>query len=566
VTVAPHPRPLRRPADPSRPAPRWRSRLFAAVLLGLLAVLAGPAAPASAHAALAESSPAPDSLLQEAPTQVVLTFTETVNPVAGKIRVIAPDGSRVDRDEVRVSGQQVIIPLQSVTAAGTYLVSYRVVSADSHPVGGAFSFSYKEVSPGGPPSGEIAPQASGFVLTALPIARWLGYLGLLLLVGSVLVLTLLWPRRLSRERAVRVVWLGAGLVALATVLELALDIPYVAGGGLGDITGSDVREVLSSQYGAAHLVRLGVLVAALVLLRPVLAGRGWGGDKVLLAVLGVIGVATWSISGHPSASPVPTVTVAADMIHLAAMSVWLGGLVMLAAFLLRQANATELGAIVPVWSRWAGWAVSALLITGVAQALIEVGSFSALVDTSYGALVLTKVGLAAVVLGVAAVSRRLVAVIADGAEGSAARLRMLVVIETAIAVVVLGVTSVLVQLTPARSQTPTSTQPALQTAVLTSDRFVLTVDLTPATVGQNELHMYAATPDGRPLTVVEWTVKASNEAAGIEALDAAVVRFSPDHAAGQVGLPAAGTWRFVFTLRLDETTNGIVATDFTVRS
>jgi copper transport protein len=76
--------------------------------------------------------------------------------------------------------------------------------------------------------------------------------------------------------------------------------------------------------------------------------------------------------------------------------------------------------------------------------------------------------------------------------------------------------------------------------------------------------MFAATPDGRPLEVVEWSVKASNQAAGIDGIDATILRIPPEHAIGQIGLPVAGTWHFTFTLRLDATTNGIVVADMTV--
>ena len=539
-----------------------------AIVLGLLGVVAGPAAPASAHAAFVGSSPAADSVVQVSPTQVVLTFTEVVNPVAGKVRVIAPDGTRVDRDDARSSGLQLIIPLKQVDEVGTYLVTFRVISADSHPIGGAFSFSYKSRSPGGPPSalgGDL--ESSDAVLTALPIVRWTGYVGLLLMVGAVLVLALLWPQRLARADPTLVIWLGAGLVALATVLELVLQVPYVAGGGLDNITGSDIREVLASQYGAAHLVRLGVLGASLVLVRPIVQGKGWGADRVLLAVLGTIGVATWSISGHPSASPFPTVTVISDMIHLSSMSVWLGGLVMLAVFLLPRANGAELGAIVPVWSRWATYAVGALVLTGTAQALIEIGTPGALFTTTYGWLLVAKVTIVAVALLVAAVSHRMVGAVADESEGSAGRLRRIVIIEAAVAAVILGVTSVLVQVTPARtSSTSAANYATVQTAVMTHSRFTLTVDLTPATVGTNQVHMYAATPDGQLATILQWTVRASLPEQGIEPIEATVLKISPEHATGQIGLPAAGTWKFTFELLLSEDTNGIVAADFVVRN
>jgi copper transport protein len=553
-----------------RPPLSIRRRRLGALVAALVAGLLGaavPASPASAHAALVSTTPVADSVVETPPNQVVLSFTEAVNPVAGKIKVIAPDGSRADRDEARASGQQLIIPLTSVATRGTYTVVYRVISADSHPVAGAFSYSVGERSLGGPPTDAgQSVQAPGFVLAGLPIARFIGYLGLLLLVGSVLVLALLWPQRLSREGPIRVVWIGAALVALGTVLELALQVPYVAGGGLGDIRSTDVQEVLSSQFGAAHLIRLGVLAAALVLLRPIVRGKGWGADRVLLAVLGTIAVATWSVSGHPSASPVPMVTVVADMIHIASMAIWLGGLAMLALFLLPRANGPELGAIVPVWSRWATYAVGALVLTGTAQALVEVGTPEALFTTAYGWMIVAKVALVGVVLLVAALSHRMVGSVTDQAEGSAGRLRRVVILEAAVAAVIIGVTSVLVQVTPARtSSLDTSAVASVQSATLRDKLFTLTVDVTPGTVGTNTIHLYATTPDGQPATIKEWKIRASLASAGIENLEAVVLPLTGDHATGQIGLAAAGTWTFTFELRTTEIDNGIVTTDFTIK-
>ena len=109
-------------------------------------------------------------------------------------------------------------------------------------------------------------------------------------------------------------------------------------------------------------------------------------------MLGVAALATWPLTGHPTASPVAGVSVVVDAVHLSSMAVWLGGLVMLVAFLLPQANERELGAILPIWSRWAATAVAALVLAGVVQALIEVASFSGLFTSTYGQLILVKVG------------------------------------------------------------------------------------------------------------------------------------------------------------------------------
>ncbi len=540
--------------------------VLAGLVLALIGVLAAPPSPASAHAVLVGTSPAQGSVVDVAPDRVVLTFTEGVNPIEGKVRVIAPGGSRADTGEERASGTQLIIPVKPNGARGTYLVTFRVISADSHPVGGAFTYSVGAPSPGGPPSaGDSDGSATPLVTASFPIIRWVGYVGLLLLVGSVLVLALLWPQRLERQGPIRVIWLGAALVAGATLLELAWQVPYIAGGGLGSVRGSDLREVLASQYGAAHLIRLGVLGAALVLLRPIVQGKGWGADRVLLAVLGTIGVATWSVSGHPSASTVPMVTVIADMVHIASMSVWLGGLVMLVAFLLPRASTTELAAIVPVWSRWATYAVSALILTGVAQALVQVGSVEALTTTTYGWILLVKLGLVGVVLAVATFSRRLVVPIATGTEGAGRRLRGIVVAEAAVAALVLALTAVLVQTTPARSALSETTAPTVQSALLRDTLFTLTVDVRPAKVGINEIHLYATTPDGQPSDIKQWQVRASMPAQGIESIDATILPITPDHAIGQIGLPTAGTWTFTFTMRTTDIDQSTVSADVMIR-
>jgi copper transport protein len=308
------------------------------------------------------------------------------------------------------------------------------------------------------------------------------------------------------------------------------------------------------------LVRLGVVAAAALLLRPLLRGRG-GESKADLALLGVLGVAalaTWPLTGHPTASPVAGVSVVVDAIHLAAMSVWLGGLVMLVAFLLPRANAGELGAILPIWSRWAATAVGALILAGTVSALIEVASFHGLVDSTYGRLILVKVALAACVLGVAAWSRRLVR--SRIGEESPQRLRRPVFLELGVTAVILGVTASLVQISPPRtasaadsSQTATSTV----TQTLRNSTMSLQVDVFPATVGNDSIHLYAYTPDNKPLPVVEWSGTAALPAKGIEPIQVPLLRITDFHAIGDVALPAAGDWTMKFTMRtsdIDETT------------
>lgn len=238
--------------------PIARLLAVAGLLVTVVALLIAPAGPASAHAVLVSSSPIASAVVSNAPAEVVLTFSESVRKVSGKIRVIAPDGSRADRGEPTFEGTVVTVPVDPAGARGTYLVSYRVISSDSHPVSGAFTYSVG--APSTPPvdSGDDS-RADPVVGNAVKVAKYAGYAGLLLLVGPTLVLAALWPRRLPRRGPARLAWAGLGLLAVSTVANLLLQVPYTAGGGVFDVTGEGLSDVLGSSFGAAHLVRLGLL-------------------------------------------------------------------------------------------------------------------------------------------------------------------------------------------------------------------------------------------------------------------------------------------------------------------
>ncbi|MFE9957984.1 copper resistance CopC/CopD family protein [Micromonospora sp. NPDC005299] len=531
----------------------WAARLATAagLLVTLVALLLAPATPASAHAVLVSSSPAASAVVPSAPAEVVITFSEGVRKVPDKVRVIAPDGSRADRGEPTFKGAVVTIPVDPSGARGTYLVSYRVISADSHPVSGAFTYSVG--APSTPPTDSGADiRANPVVGNAVKVAKYLGYVGLLLLVGPALVLAALWPRRLSRRGPARLAWWGLGLLAVATVAELWLQVPYTNGGGLFDVTGSGFGDVLGSTYGATHLVRLGLLAAAAFLLRPLFAGPVGRTDGLILAILGGSALFTWPLAGHPAASPAPAVSVVVDAVHLGGMAVWLGGLVMLAVFLLRRADERELDAILPIWSRWAALAVAALLLAGTVQGLIEVATPKALVDTTYGRLLLAKIVLFALVIGVAAYSRALVR--RRAAAGRPGSMRRAVVAELAITAVVLGLSATLVQTTPARtaSATVAGAPDNFFSATLSSPLYSLQVELDPAETGSNSLHLYAYTKDNRPQPVQEWKATAALPSAGIEPITIPLLPLTDNHAFGEINLPAAGQWQLRFTVRTSD--------------
>ncbi|GGK06394.1 transport integral membrane protein [Pilimelia anulata] len=545
-----------RPPRPAahRPAARWAARL--AGLLGALAVAGAavllPAVPAAAHAALVATNPKAGSVVPTAPTQVVLEFSEPVTIVPEKMRVIGPDGGRYDADAARGEGARVTIPLRPDAPNGTYLVSYRIVSADSHPVPGGFTYSVGAPSANPPKLGETAERVDPWVRGAVSLAKFLGYAGAALAVGATLVLGLLWPQRLDRRQPIRLAWGGLGLLALGTLLGLLFQAPYAAGRGLFGITVADLEQVLGSEFGTGYLIRLGVLAAIAFLLPPILAGRASKLDAIPTVVLAMVGLGTWGIAGHAAASPVPAVSVVADGFHVAGAAVWIGGLVLLFGYLLRLANDVELGAILPIWSRWAMLAVGAIVLSGTVQGLIEVNTLDGLFGTAYGQLLLVKIGLFLALMGAATYARRLT----DRADTAAApgRLRRVVLAEVAATVVVLAVSSVLVQTAPARSA---SAQGELGAGLpfsgtVETKLYTLQVDVNPARIGPNDMHVYAYTADGRAQSVVEWRATATLPSAGVEEVGIPLVKLTDNHASGQFAPPTAGQWKLRFTVRTSD--------------
>jgi copper transport protein len=532
-----------------------------AALAGVLFVLFTPA-PASAHAVLVGTDPPSGAVLGTMPAKATLTFSESVRPVSGKIQVVGPDGKRIAAGAPTTSGAAVTIPLRAADdPRGTYLITYRVISADTHPVAGTITFSVGAPSRTPPAAAEEGVDPA--VRAATPVAKYFGYAGLVLVIGPALVLAALWPRRLSRRGAIRLVWLGLGLVGAGALGTLYLQAPAETGSALLDVSLGDLRRAAQSQLGAAMAARLGVLVAVAALLPPVLAGGGGRLRRAALALLGLAGLVTWPLSGHPVASPMPVVTAAADAAHLAAMGLWLGGLLMLFGFLLPRAGRRQLGVILPVWSRWAAVALLWLVAGGVLQALVEVGTVGALFQTGYGRLVLTKAALLSGVLAIAFFSRRLVL-----GSGVPARLRRLVGVELGATATVLVLSAVLVQTTPGRADRPAPATPPSKGTVqtVTSSLYSLQVDVYPVQLGEyNTLHLVAYTPEGRSLRVLEWKVSAALPAQGVEPIDTPVLGIEDNVAVGAVSFPMRGDWQLRLTLRTSEIDAATVTTTINVR-
>lgn len=547
-------------------------RVAVAALIAALCVLI-PTGPAWAHAALLASTPADGVLLAAQPGEIVLTFSEKVATGLGAVKVVGPDGRRADTGDVstRDGGREVIAPLRDGLPQGTYVLLWRVVSEDSHPVAGASTFSVGKETP---TAGLSQDQGGGAARELLPVSRWLLYAGLAVLVGGMAFLLVLWPDGAATRRVRRLVWTGWTLAAVGAVSGLLLQGPYAAGLPLSDALDPPlVREVFASKYGTASAVRLALLAVAAGLL----VGLGRLPRRVL--ALGAVPVGagllvTTSLTGHAAAGSMTAVAVPADALHLAAMSAWAGGLAVLAVAALRS-DPARLRALLPAWSRYAAASVTVLVFTGLFASWREVREVPALRGTDYGRLLIAKTALVLVMLalgGLASlwVRRRYMTVAfastdeavaqhAASAPPDAGRLRRSVLVEVAVAVAVLGVTSWLVGTTPARSAyAPLFTQ----TEAVAGDLRVQ-VDVEPARAGLNDMHVYFTGKGSKAVDVEEvtarWTLVGGSDEVPVD-----LPRDTLGHYERlRVPLPSPGTWRLTLTTRVSDIDS--YTTQFTVR-
>ncbi|MFJ9161993.1 copper resistance CopC/CopD family protein [Streptomyces griseoviridis] len=622
-----------------------RVRTLMLLILAVTGMLLAGAGPASAHAALTGSDPAQGVVVDKAPTQVSLTFSEQVALSDASLRVLDPKGARVDTGKpTNVSGTTYAVPLHSGLADGTYTVTYQVVSADSHPVAGAYTFSVG--APSQTTVTAVGQEVGGGVVGWLyGLGRYLSYAGFIVLVGGATFVLACWQRGSGARPVQRLVVSGWLSLTVATLLLLLLRGSYTSSGKVSDVFDLTLLgQVLQTKTGAALVSRLLLLAAAALFVavlfgaydkredqekRDLTFGLAIGGAVVSAGL-----AATWAMAEHASTGLQAGIAMPVDVIHLLAVAAWLGGLCALLVALYRSDTPIEASAV-HRFSRLAFGSVVALVATGVYQSWRQLGSWSAFTDTRYGQLLLAKIALVAVLVGIAFFSRRWTGRLAETATGAkvtteseagaskttaskttaskaggsevagSARaaqlarqrvavdtarqkrqrdadpdrfgLRRSVLAEAAVAVVLLAVTTVLTQTEPGRteedakaakasassseSSSASGSDPSAGALTLTmpfdtggkDGKGVLSVDLDPARVGGNEMHVYVQRPNGRAFDVPEVKVAFTLTAKKIGPLPVVPDHITTGHwSANGVQIPMAGDWKVAVTVRTSD--------------
>jgi copper transport protein len=480
------------------------------------------AATAFGHAELLRTEPRQDSTLKRSPRTVVLTFSEAIDPALVRLDVRDASGRRVDRGGPFHPGgrKEVVAVALAPRLEGAVVARYRVISEDGHPVAKSLRFRVRAhraetappaeetaVPPAAPPGSgamEHAETEAGNVTeVAFAVARGLGYLAIALAIGGALFLFVAWLPGLAQVAGSEREWLGISatvarflrrvvlgavvLGVLASATSIVLEAATAAGVSLWAALDRDLIDSVSSTRPVeawslriiVWLVLGAVLAAALrprrmPALRPTVLGSagaavGPAPSRLQLLVFGALALGlafTAPMAGHTGEHSPTALLMCTDAMHVMCMSAWVGGLAMLLIVLAlapRRLSGPErtrlMAVVVGRFSMLARFAVLLLLLTGVTQSVVLVGSFAALVETDYGLLVLAKVVLLALLIALGAFNQRWALPrlrhLAAGGQGpgrAAAILLRSVALEVAFVLVVIAVTSVLVATEPANPE------------------------------------------------------------------------------------------------------------------
>lgn len=546
---------------------RWRSRRLPilVVLLSAGAALLWPAEPASAHAVVIDTHPGPGAVLAEAPTEVSITFNETVSAEADSIIVIDADGGVVS-GAASASGSTMAASIDPDTV-GWHAVSWWAVSADGHPVSGAWTFRIGEGTEAAPDGLEDQAVAAATPSTAsrwtFTISQWASTLAAVVATGTAFCFVIfgqmlghrrtLWPVALATTAS------GATLSLLAA----AANGPYTA------VSISWFDGPASNHY----LGRAGLLALSALLLIPLrdrldhrIADRA-GSDQRPGAVAGIVFLALTGTAlclpvlvGHTSTSgPLATIGV---ITHLLVGGAWLGSIP--ALLLLLKAGAPA-RVTLSTFSRAATWLLALTLVAGGLSALV-LGGWPGAMARRWGLTLVVKIALVGVAIAAGSWNRwKVVPQPQDSPQPSGREQTSLALKVEAVALVLVVAASIaLTHNGPPRAADAVAAGPAVIDEMVEDIRLQLIID--PAQVGENEIHLFVLNEAGIPLNVEDAIITFAAEKLNVGRVQQEITNLGAGHFMGITNdLGLAGKWEAEVVVRPDRFSQVELTAPFEVR-
>ncbi len=499
----------------------WCSLCAGAFLVGLLAIIV-PTRSAFAHASLLAVVPADGVTILDPPKTIRLEFNEPVSPLA--MRLVNPDGQITLLADVHAENGVVTIAAPAMPKLGSYALSWRVISADGHPVGGVVSFAI-----GHPSAGVSAPAVAG--AAAVHAALWLSQFSYRWGSSSVLAAQLFSAWLASKRPAP-----ADRILATAMIGSMAAAVLSLSFQGL-DVLAAPLSQAwrpavwvagFATAWGSTVLFALAALIAGLLAL--------WSANGTmakLLSVVAVIGVGlAYAASGHAGTSD-SRLTLPATFLHAVCVTLWAGSLLPL-ALVVRAGDHVALqrfSAMIPV-------PLLVLIATGIVLTTVNFDRPDALWTTDYGLVLAAKLSLVLAMLLLAAVNRYVL--VPRLAATGARRLAMLTAVEFTLAVVILGLVGLWRFTPPPRSLAATE----MTYIHFHGLRAMATIELTPIRDRGASATIDVTDDDSMPIAVKEVDLVIWNTGAGIQPLRTSA-RFENGSRWRVSGLhiPVSGVWR-----------------------
>jgi copper transport protein len=478
-------------------------------LVGCIVSLLEPS-PVLAHAVPRTTLPAANAVLQEAPHEITIRFSERVEPRASSLGVFDAHGTRLD------DGTAAVVPgdpwLYRVTLppveAGVYTVSWRVMSADDgHVTEGAYVFVVGGTAISGPPEAGQVIAVTGWIDA---LARWFGMLGAVALIGMLTASLVFWRRRLPHVPPPLYVlsWLAVLLLAGSLTLFARLQrLPVEGSGwvGLGLVMSSTVGQITAAKLGLTVL-----LVGALVGYWWVSGGRTWFWAMALS--LTILLLMSDAVVSHSAATLAwRGLALGAELVHLLGVALWVGGLGYFATLFwwstFREPSAAgELAWAIPAFSVLAVGAVGLLTVSGLYLTQLYLGSLDHLMSTLYGRILLAKLCVVGLMVGLGGyhqfiVHPRIVAsldLLGRSASPHSQWFRQTLRIEALLGLLALLLASFLGTTSPPSSPPPHVDETFRQARAV--DNAQLVIEVSPLRPGPNEIRLTVTGRDGEPLT------------------------------------------------------------------
>jgi copper transport protein len=457
---------------------------------------------ASGHATVISSNPSPNEAMDTLPEKISIQFSENIQPAFHSLEVFSQDGDKIQIQDSAISEQSEKVleaKWKGTIDEGIYYIKWRVVSSDGHPIEGTIPFQLGESTV--LQDQEISKVNAGFPNSINVFLQSLQYICFAALTGILFFqLSLMKGSRLfeASTRARLYLWLSFAGLAFSIFCSLPLKVTIDAGVGWADaFNGTFIKEVLNAtSFGTIYIIEILLLLLLFLVIYFMLENSLNKSLPFLSFIIIAILMVCKALTGHTAAVPNQVLAVLMDFLHLLSMALWLGGLMALLVILPgladRQAEdkKTFYWSIIQRFSRWSFLFVIILIVSGIYSSLQHVPTIHSLINTTYGQLLLAKIGLMLImiVLGAFHYFR---------GKKQVKKLGYSVGMEFGLGIVVLIVAALLTNV-----QTAMSSPGPIEKTLLTDENNEVTLMVTPNEVGDNLIQVNLSN-GGKPIAEIE---------------------------------------------------------------